>query len=667
MKLKPLAPAMRKTGLMLAAASLLAVCLTIAPCQASAQDAEALDFSSLGSGSDYHQGAYCLGWRFKANQDCVVSELGFYDSKKDGLTYSHLVGIFDVVTKELVASATVSPGDPLTGFFRYQAITPVQLTAGRDYYAVADVGSESYAIDVSNLIIDPAITYVGFTCNYGTAPSSTLDYPTSDAPGVHGDFGPSFKLRSVSGVTPTPTPGPSPTPTPTPTPTPNPSPTPTPPPNTPTPPPGVGDLSVVIISPPVDAPIAAGSTLPIAVAVSDGPSYTVTEVNYFVDGAYVATTGASGPFFISITAPAAGSHLLQASARDSGGRSAAASYRLTTYAAGSPPPNVASVSGLDDRNVNAGETIMAVQSVTASPGSSINSVTFYADSTAYPGEAADTRSHLAVTQKDAPASFGAGARLYRALIPILAKAIGSDLHVFALATDSAGVSQVSAVETLHVKDPAEDPSAMVTLGLGSVANVTIGKPLQLAAKITDASGAAPATPIVRLEYLVNGETVQDSADPSAGFSFAPTSADDFLLSAIATDAKGLSSFSDPVLATAAAAPVITVALKGQGLAVEGGAPAKVIMTRTGDPSAELKVAYKVTSGSGAVNGIDYARLSGKVVFPAGKASVKLKTRALNDSVSHGPRKLTIKLIPSPDGSYTLGDAFKAKVQLIDND
>ncbi len=66
-----------------------------------------------------------------------------------GLTSSHQVGIFDVLTKALVASGPVSPADPLTGFFRYHAITPVQLSAGRDYYAVADVGPESYAIYVS--------------------------------------------------------------------------------------------------------------------------------------------------------------------------------------------------------------------------------------------------------------------------------------------------------------------------------------------------------------------------------------------------------------------------------------------------------------------------------------------------------------------------------------
>lgn len=687
MKLKPVAPAKKNTVLMLATATLLAAGLTAAPRGASAEDAVALDFTSLGSGRDYYQGAYCLGWRFTAKTNCLVTELGFYDAQKDGVASSHLVGIFDVASRELVASGAVSPGDPLTGFFRYHAITPVQLTAGRDYYAVADVGSEKYAIEVPDLIIDPAIAFVGFACNYQTVPSSTLDYPTSESRGAHGDFGPSFKLRPGSSVTPTPnptptpvptpsptpTPGPSPTPTPTPNPTPEPSPTPspspTPPPNNPTPLPGAGDLSIVIISPPVDAPIAAGSTLPVAVAVSDGPAYTVTGVDYFVDGAYVTTTGANGPFFIRITAPAPGSHLLQASARDSGGRVAAAAYRLTTYAAGSPPPNVASVSGLDNRNVNAGDTITAVQSAVGSGGSTINSVTFYADSTAYPGEAAEVQPQPGVTQKDAAASAspGAGSRFYRALIPILASAIKSNLHIFAIATDSAGVSQISDVETLHVKDPAEGASAVVKLNLGGVTNVTIGKPVQLAAKITDADGAAPATPIVRLEYLVNGATAQDSTDPSAAFTFAPASPDGYLLSAIATDANGLSSFSGPVLATAAEAPVITVTLKGAGRAVEGGAPAKVIVTRTGDPSSKLKVPYKVNSSGGAVNGIDYTKLSGKVVFPAGQASVKLKTRALDDSLPHDPRKLTIKLLPSADGSYTLGEPAKVKLQLIDND
>jgi len=49
-------------------------------CTASAQT-PALDFDSLGTGRDYHQGTYSLGWRFTATQDIQVSALGFYGSR----------------------------------------------------------------------------------------------------------------------------------------------------------------------------------------------------------------------------------------------------------------------------------------------------------------------------------------------------------------------------------------------------------------------------------------------------------------------------------------------------------------------------------------------------------------------------------------------------------
>ena len=66
--------------------------------------------------------------------------LGFYDDLKNGLTASHQVGIYDAITCDLKASATVNPSGPLIGFFRYHDIEPVTLAAGRDYFAAAVTG-----------------------------------------------------------------------------------------------------------------------------------------------------------------------------------------------------------------------------------------------------------------------------------------------------------------------------------------------------------------------------------------------------------------------------------------------------------------------------------------------------------------------------------------------
>ncbi|MEP7072377.1 MAG: DUF4082 domain-containing protein [Verrucomicrobiota bacterium] len=166
-----------------------------------AQGEEALDFAALGSGFDYTQGSYSLGFRFTANDNSRVTALGFYDDQKNGLTQAHPVGIYDVITRQLVASTTVLPSDPITGFFRYHAITPVTLTAGRDYFAMALSLTEHYAVSVTTLLVSPHITFVGFAgVNPSDSQETALRYPDLDqqAPGFHGDFGPSFKLEAGS-------------------------------------------------------------------------------------------------------------------------------------------------------------------------------------------------------------------------------------------------------------------------------------------------------------------------------------------------------------------------------------------------------------------------------------------------------------------------------------
>ncbi len=159
----------------------------------------AIDVPMLGSGFDYHQGAYSLGWTFTANQAITITSLGFYDDKKDGLTESHPVGVYDKATQMLLAQATVTPQDPLTGYFRFTALTPpLALQQGKTYVLMAWVGTENYlafnALDPS-WTVNPAISYAGGAVNYGNANATGLLYPdTFGAANGGGDFGPNFEL-----------------------------------------------------------------------------------------------------------------------------------------------------------------------------------------------------------------------------------------------------------------------------------------------------------------------------------------------------------------------------------------------------------------------------------------------------------------------------------------
>ena len=60
----------------------------------------------------------------------TVKYLGFFDYQGDGLTETHDVGIYDPAGN-LLASATVLPGDPLIGHFRWVAVSPIVLDPGR--------------------------------------------------------------------------------------------------------------------------------------------------------------------------------------------------------------------------------------------------------------------------------------------------------------------------------------------------------------------------------------------------------------------------------------------------------------------------------------------------------------------------------------------------------
>ena len=112
--------------------------------------------------------------------------------------------------------------------------------------------------------------------------------------------------------------------------------------------------------------------------------------------------------------------------------------------------------------------------------------------------------------------------------------------------------------------------------------------------------------------------------------------------------------------------VVTVTPVGNGAAVAGGSPAKVLVQRTGsDTTSALTVLYKV-KGS-AKSGVDYKPVSGTVTIPAGVTQIKLKLKSLDDPVVDGTLVAKVKLLAATDGSYTLGIPAVSKIKIIDGD
>lgn len=85
--------------------------------------------------------------------------------------------------------------------------------------------------------------------------------------------------------------------------------------------------------------------------------------------------------------------------------------------------------------------------------------------------------------------------------------------------------------------------------------------------------------------------------------------------------------------------------------------------RTGDTSKPLKVNYTL-SGT-AANGVDYARLSGRIVIPARAASAVVSVRPINDRRFEGDEWVVMSL--QANASYLVGTPNRATVTIADND
>lgn len=153
-----------------------------------------------GGGQAFGDGPFTLGYRFQANSSFLVDALGAYDVGANGLGAPLSVGLWtDAGT--LIASTTVTNANPLAGGFRYNAITPVALTAGQVYRVASTDTGEGYLFDPT-VTFAPNITFLNSVFNGGTP----LAFPGSidPRPGVT-YFGGSFTIQGQD-VSPVPAP-----------------------------------------------------------------------------------------------------------------------------------------------------------------------------------------------------------------------------------------------------------------------------------------------------------------------------------------------------------------------------------------------------------------------------------------------------------------------------
>ena len=171
-------------------------------------DMAAISFGGFGGGGfNYTQGTYLAGFEFRVQAAISVTQLGFYDASSNGQpqTFQNApVGLWDITTNTLLGSVTVTAADPLTGFFRYAALsTPIALNT-TDTYAVAGItGTNYYTAGVppnsSSVVVNAPVVYLAPALE-SSGESTTLHEPDSfpTAYGFFADFGSNFQFTTAN-------------------------------------------------------------------------------------------------------------------------------------------------------------------------------------------------------------------------------------------------------------------------------------------------------------------------------------------------------------------------------------------------------------------------------------------------------------------------------------
>ena len=197
-------------------------------------------------------------------------------------------------------------------------------------------------------------------------------------------------------------------------------------------------------------------------------------------------------------------------------------------------------------------------------------------------------------------------------------------------------------------------------------------------KLTDGSGKTIfatndnwGTPVGAT--ALDGPTLATIAQLGGGFAFPQGSKDamayvelaagSYTVQVTGTGAGGLATVEVYDL-TPATPPVITVSATKSSADESGNNDGEFTFTRAGDVRTPLTISYGV--GGSAVNGVDYAALSGSLKFPAGVATVKLPVQVIPDLQIEGTDTAIVTIVPG--AGYTLGaqDQSRQTVSIADS-
>ena len=419
----------------------------------------------------------------------------------------------------------------------------------------------------------------------------------------------------------------------------------------------------------------AGANLPLSASVVD-PDTVLAQVQFFLDGNPLATLSAD-PFVFNASAPATpGSHSVQAVATDLLGRTNTSTATITVTAAiAAAPPTSSVLTPVAGRSLPVSSVLALSVAAASDPTTALDHVSLYANGTLVatfvPGDASTQAIPAPAGQPTRRAATVAATNVFQTLYTLP----GTDqfVNLVAVALDKLGQSSVSRIASVHSTMTADQPPLITLNGLVNGAHVKVGSTNAVTITATAASTNGISSPgktprdapaagtLALLEFYLNGAKLGEALAPPYSFTFTPPASGKYVLDAVATDTAGLSSLTDPVTVQADPAPTVSLAVGGTGEAEEGGANGVIIVSRTGDTTEPLMVSYK-TKGA-PVAGVDYKKLPGTVLIPAGAVKAKIKVKPIDGSPNASTLKLKLQLLPATDDSYEIGTGT-VKLKLV---
>jgi hypothetical protein len=130
-----------------------------------------------------------LGMMFDNTSTITVAALGIYDL--EALTASEQVGLYNS-GGTLLASATVTLGDPEVSGYLFQSVTPVVLPAGT-YTVVAFTNGNEWDYGGAPLSAG-GVTFLSSDYDY----TNSLAFPTSTTNAASGYYGPTISIQTAA-------------------------------------------------------------------------------------------------------------------------------------------------------------------------------------------------------------------------------------------------------------------------------------------------------------------------------------------------------------------------------------------------------------------------------------------------------------------------------------